>query len=143
MQIQHMGSGVSITAADIEAINRLLAQLSERAPRVSIDDVLDVAANAELFLLRDDAYTLRGMATLAICCKLMGREGLVEDVVVDEAFRGQGGGALLMRALIDHARELGLKSLLLTSSPRRASARRLYASLGFSQYDTNVFGMRL
>ncbi len=143
MRVQIIGSGASLKRADFEAINRLFAQLSERAKPVTTEDVADVIENSQFFILRDDDSVLRGMASLAICCKLSGREGRVEEVVVDESYRGHGGGAALMCALIDRARELGLTSLLLTSSARRVAARHLYVSVGFTQYQTDVFGLRL
>ncbi len=143
MRVQIIGSGASLKKADLEAINRLMTQLSERAKPVTFDDVSDVIEHSQFFILRDDMGALRGMASLAICCKLSGREGRVEEVVVDESFRGRGGGKALLTALIDRARELGLASLLLTSSARRVAAQRLYLSVGFSQYQTDVFGLRL
>ena len=143
MRVQIIGSGASLKKADLEAINRLMTQLSERAKPVTFDDVSDVIEHSQFFILRDDMGALRGMASLAICCKLSGREGRVEEVVVDESFRGRGGGKALLMALIDRARELGLASLLLTSSARRVAAQRLYLSVGFSQYQTDVFGLRL
>jgi ribosomal protein S18 acetylase RimI-like enzyme len=69
-----------------------------------------------LSLLKDE----RGHDTLAI-----------DMIAVDPEARGQGAGKLLLTALLDHARALGLRRAQLevaTSNPR---ARALYAQVGF------------
>jgi ribosomal protein S18 acetylase RimI-like enzyme len=63
----------------------------------------------------------------------------IEDVVVDEEARGHGVGELLNRAALDLARELGAKTVDLTSRPSREAANRLYQRIGFVARDTNVY----
>jgi ribosomal protein S18 acetylase RimI-like enzyme len=63
----------------------------------------------------------------------------IEDVVVDESARGRGVGDLLNRAALDRARELGAKTVDLTSRPSREAANRLYQRIGFVARDTNVY----
>jgi phosphinothricin acetyltransferase len=80
---------------------------------------------------------IAGIAVLVPVYKLSGFEGHVEDVVVDESFRGQGIGRQTMEQIIQHAHvDLGMKRLSLTSDPAkpaRAAARALYAKLGFTE----------
>lgn len=141
--IQHLGPGYRISSADIEAINRLLAQLTDRAQPVTIDDILDVMEFSDLFVFRDAAGAIVGMTTLTIVSKLLGREGHVEDIVVDASCRRQGVGKALMEAVIERARELNLRVLLLTSRPQREAANRLYRRIGFTPYETNPYSMVL
>ncbi len=63
----------------------------------------------------------------------------VEDVIVDEAYRGKGYGINLINYVIDYARALGAKHLDLTSRPWRIAANRLYQKLGFVPRETNVY----
>ncbi|MCD0503598.1 GNAT family N-acetyltransferase [Bordetella petrii] len=63
----------------------------------------------------------------------------IEDVVVDDEARGLGAGAALTRAAIARSRELGAKTLDLTSNPGRQAAHRLYESCGFAPRDTRVY----
>jgi len=62
---------------------------------------------------------------------------------VDEAARGQGVGAALMRRAIEIAKEKGAGNVSLTSNPMRAAANRLYVRLGFQKRETNLYQMKL
>ena len=65
--------------------------------------------------------------------------GWVEDVIVDEASNNQGIGRLLLDAMVARARELGCKTVDLTSRPSREAANHLYRKAGFEDRDTNVY----
>ena len=69
--------------------------------------------------------------------------GTIEDVVVDEAYRGQGLGRKLIQELIQIAKDKNIKMVSLTSDPSRVVARKLYTSLGFSLLKTGVFRLEL
>ncbi len=69
--------------------------------------------------------------------------GKIEDVIVDEKYRGQGIGRGVMEKLIEIAKEKNIFLIELTSKPQRTSARKLYESLGFEIYDTGVFRLKL
>jgi GNAT superfamily N-acetyltransferase len=84
-----------------------------------------------------------GVALMAVYRKLSGVEARLEDVVVDEAARGAGTGAALVRAAIEVARTRGATHLELTTSPRREAANRLYGRLGFVRRETNVYRLDL
>jgi GNAT superfamily N-acetyltransferase len=79
------------------------------------------------------------MATLATFRIPTAMRGWIEDVTVDEAGRGQGVGTALILAMVERARELGCKTIELTSRPAREDANRLYQRLGFVPRDTNVY----
>ena len=68
-----------------------------------------------------------------------GSRASIEDVVTDQAARGQGVGQSLVDAAVEHARELGAKTVDLTSRPTREAANRLYRRVGFLQRETNVY----
>ncbi len=63
----------------------------------------------------------------------------IEDVVVDASARGQGVGKALIQAALEKSRDLGAKTLDLTSNPDRESAHRLYKGAGFSGRTTKVY----
>jgi GNAT superfamily N-acetyltransferase len=56
---------------------------------------------------------------------------LVENVVVDEAARGQRHGEQLLSYIIDEARAAGCYKVVLTSRKHRKDAHRFYQRLGF------------
>lgn len=82
---------------------------------------------------------LVAMTTVLSFRLVTGRRALVEDVVVDDAARGQGVGQALVEAAIATARELGARTVELTSRPSREAANRLYERAGFVRRETNVW----
>jgi len=80
-----------------------------------------------------------GSLTLAIFPIPTGTRAWIEDVVVDEAARGQGVGEQLTRAAIAFAAEQGVRTVDLTSRPTREAANRLYQRIGFEARETNVY----
>ena len=67
----------------------------------------------------------------------------IEDVVVDERFRGRGFGRKIMETTLAALREAGVTRVELTSHQSRVAARALYRSLGFKPRKTGVFELRL
>ena len=85
-----------------------------------------------------------GTASLCILHQPTGTKGRIEDVVVSSEFRGQHIGRKLVEHLIAFARkEFSPIQLQLTSRPSREVANRLYLSLGFQPYETNVYKLTL
>jgi RsiW-degrading membrane proteinase PrsW (M82 family)/ribosomal protein S18 acetylase RimI-like enzyme len=54
------------------------------------------------------------------------------SMAVDYEARGQGGGSLLLRGLVAHARARGVRGLSLSVEDGNAAARSLYESAGFT-----------
>ena len=65
----------------------------------------------------------------------------IEDVVIDEAYRGKGLSKMLVRHAIDFVKSQGIPALMLTSNPKRTAANKLYQTMGFEQKETNVYRM--
>ena len=63
--------------------------------------------------------------------ELRGPCGVVHDVFVDEAARGQGAGRELMRAAIDWIRSMGRSQIVLSTKTRNEHAQRLFTTVGF------------
>lgn len=124
-----------------EALVGLVPQLSRSNPPPSLDEVRGILAHEAItqFLARDDAGRIVGVSTLATFPIPTGWRAWVEDVIVDEAVNGQGIGRRLTEAMIDRARELGCKTVDLTSRPSREAANHLYRKVGFVQRETNVY----
>jgi GNAT superfamily N-acetyltransferase len=60
--------------------------------------------------------------------------GVVEDVVVNSRWRGQGIGKAMMRFAMDECARAGCYKLTLSSNLKRESAHRFYESLGFKRH---------
>ena len=134
-----------IDNAMTERISQLLNSL--RSVPVTIDETslerLLSDDRFNLFVAEDDDRTVMGMLTLTSCPTLAGEKVWIEDVIVDEKFRGQGVGRALLRAAVEFARkELKTQAVYLTSNPSRVQARSLYRSEGFEEYETGVFRIK-
>lgn len=131
-----------IDNAMTERISQLLNSLrSVPAPmkQDQIEDLLE-KESFNLFVAKNDKGDILGMLTLTSCGTLTGDKVWIEDVIVDERYRGQGAGRALIRTAVDYARnELKASSIYLTSNPSRIAARALYRSEGFEEYETGVF----
>ena len=58
-------------------------------------------------------------------------EGNINNIAVDPSYRGKGISKILMNALVDMARERGVKELFLEVRTSNHVAQSLYRSLGF------------
>ena len=134
-----------------EAMGRLLPQLSRSAAPMSEADVERFLSQSSvhLFVFRaemadaDGNNPILGMLSLATFEIPTGVRAWVEDIVVDEAARGQGAGLALVEAAIEHAKTVGARTVDLTSRPTREAANRLYQRAGFQLRETNVYRVTL
>lgn len=127
------------------AFERLVPQLSRSNPPptgAQVDEMLGSDA-VHQFMALDDAGAIVGVATLVVFRIPTAWRAWIEDVITDEAARGQGVGEALTRAMLDKARDLGCTTVDLTSRPSREAANRLYQRVGFEQRDTNVYRFEL
>ena len=125
----------------VEAIGRLVGQLSATAPAPSRAELEEIVAapHTTLLVARDDEGTVVGTLTVAFFRTPVRLRAWIEDVVVEEGARGQGIGEALTREGLRRAEEAGARAIDLTSRPGRSSANRLYERLGFEQRQTNVY----
>jgi ribosomal protein S18 acetylase RimI-like enzyme len=129
-----------VTDELVRACRRLLPQLSSSAAPPSGEDLARTVGHQAitLFVARS-AGAIVGMLTLVTFPLPTGLRARIEDVVVDQAARGQGIGTALTMAALDLARQRGARSVDLTSRASRVAANRLYQQLGFQLRDSNVY----
>ncbi len=129
----------------VSAFGRLVPQLSRSSPPPDPDELAEMLAHpgTTVFTARSDDGVVVGTLTLVVFRIPTGVRAWIEDVVVDQAARGQGAGEGLTRAAIDKAVEQGARTVDLTSRPDREAANRLYRRLGFERRDTNVYRLTL
>ena len=137
-----------VTSVDPElgaSLRGLIFQLSPGAAPPTDEDVQEILDSpaTRLLVARDDDGAVVGSLTLVMFRIPTGVGVWIEDVVVDEAARGQGTGEALVREGIRLAEEAGAKAVNLTSRPDRAAANRLYQRLGFEARTTNVYRLEL
>ena len=130
-----------VTDELVAAFARLIPQLSRSSPAPDAEVLGEIVASPATHLLvaRGDDGAVLGSLTLVLFRIPTGLRAWIEDVVVDDAARGQGVGEALNRYAIDVAAERGARSVDLTSRPSREAANRLYRRLGFEPRETNVY----
>lgn len=134
----------SASAEIATALGHLLTQLSSSAPPTA-EELQEIVASPTLRLLlaRDQERGIVGTLTLVLFRIPTGVRAWIEDVVVDEAVRGQGVGAALTEEALRLANTEGARTVDLTSRPEREAANRLYERLGFKRRGTSVFRYEL
>jgi ribosomal protein S18 acetylase RimI-like enzyme len=121
-------------------ITSLLSQLTSEAINFSSENFKTILKNDNTFLLGAfDENKLVGILTLIIYQIPTGKNGRIEDVVVDESYRGKGIGEQLSLMAINKGKELNLDKLFLTSNPSRIAANSLYQKIGFLLGKTNSY----
>ena len=126
----------------VSGFAKLTPQLSSSAPPPGADELAAIIAQpgTTLFVARDDeTREVVGTLTLVTFPIPTGRRAWIEDVIVDSGASGQQLGERLSQAALDKARELGCRTVELTSRPSREAANHIYRKLGFEPRETNVY----
>ncbi len=129
-----------VTDEVIGTFNRLLPQLSSSAPpldRAALDRLVGSDATTVLMARADGRMV--GTLSLVMFPIPTGLRAWIEDVIVDQAARGQGIGEALTMAALRLAEEAGARTVDLTSRPSREAAGRLYERIGFQSRDTRAY----
>jgi ribosomal protein S18 acetylase RimI-like enzyme len=141
MQIEVLDSAGE---SEVRGVARLMAQLTKNPP-ADVSGPLETivqAPDCDVIVAREGAEIL-GMVVVNVVHKVSGREGRIDEVVVDEAHRGRGIATGLMERAVDELRNRGCAFVEFTSSARREAANKLYQSLGFELRETNVYRHKL
>ena len=84
---------------------------------------------------------------LSSCCEMLFGECksfmVVEDVVVDEQYRRQGVGELLMSKVESHAKSRNCSYIMLITDRDRVGSQRFYQSLGYQMDEYCAFKKHL
>lgn len=127
-----------------DAVQKLLEQLTNRPVKLTGTTLREIISqeNTHLFFLLAD-QEIAGMLTVGIYHSPTGGKAWIEDVVVDEKYRGHGLSKQLVTHAVRFVKEQGIPLIMLTSNPTRIAANKLYQKLGFEQKQTNVYRMNL
>lgn len=130
---------------DVRDLNHLLTQLTSHPRELTRNDIEAVIERGYLLFVRDLEANGRVVATATLVefTTLLAKDGRIEDVVVDEEYRGNDISRLMVERLLSKAEEIGVERVGLTSNPARVAANALYRNMGFEQVHTNVYRTRI
>lgn len=128
-----------LEVADEKAWEKLLKELSaEKIVQIGIRKLVSDPNFHGLVLEEND--TAIGFGSISFYqSSFKGRVGVIEDIIVNKKFRGKGLGTMLFDALLKEGEARDVCYITLTSNPKKAKARAIYASRGFVLCDTGFF----
>ncbi len=96
------------------------AEILAKGRKLFIEEDRKEIARAYLYILKNDLHEQPF--------------GFMEDVFIDEEYRGRGIGSKLVRAVIEEARNSGCYKLICTSRHEKPDVHSLYEKLGFKNH---------
>lgn len=124
-------------AFDLLRIKELMNQLDSSA--VLNEQYLYKAALNGFISKIYDGEKLIGMGWIFPRQTLLRRQAVVEDMIVDNTYRGKGYGQKILLELIDWAKKEHMDVVELTTNPKRIAANELYKKVGFRLHPTNHY----
>lgn len=130
---------LAYSKVDIEDLDKLMHELSATSfCNVEILDAIVSDANSHAYVIREEEKIVAA-GTLCVMHSLEFTLANIESVVVSSKYRGKGYGRRLVGHIISEAKRLRVKTIHLTSNPRRIEANALYQKMGFERYETNCY----
>lgn len=128
----------------LAAINYLLPQLSSTAKSLSGRQFQEMVRDKNNFFMGVwDKEKMIGMGFIVFILTPVGLRARLEDMVVDEKYRGKGLGGTLIRRLIAEAKKRKARWIEFTSRKDRIATNRFYKKFGFKLRDTNIYRLSL
>ncbi len=122
------------------AVTALLPQLSPGGAVLTPEHLSRILKRKGTHLfVAENNRKIAGMLTLVSYEIPSATRFWIEDVVVDESFRGKGIGRELVLFAIEFAKAKGASSIDLTSRPSRVAANLLYQKTGFERRETFTY----
>lgn len=131
------------TQQDVEDLNSLMHELSSTSycNKEILDNLMN-NDNSHVYVIRDEGHIIAAGA-LCVMHSLEFSIASVESVVVTSSCRGRGDGKKLMEHIIEEAKRLNVRTVHLTSNPKRVAANKLYQKIGLVKYETNCYHLEI
>lgn len=139
------------TPAALKDINHLVAQLSlglKPCASLTYAELKDLLLQKNAFFqtvaVQDGKRKkIIGFQMLYFMRIPSGVLAVLEDLIVEEAYRKWGVGRMLMEYAIDYAEKKGARHISLRTNPKREEANKLYQQMGFHLMTTNFYRINL
>ena len=122
---------------DLNRVRELVAQLD---PTATVNEQSLYKAMLCGYVSRvEEGGKLIGLGWIFPRQTMLRHQAVVEDMIVDPAYRGRGLGEKILLDLIAWAKEKGVEVVELTTNPKRVAANALYQKAGFKLHETNHY----
>ncbi|SRR6266568_1076691 len=128
-----------------EAISVFVTQLGDSYQPFTDDSLREIIASPQSYLfvaIHVPTKEVAGMVMEAVYRIPYTTKAYIDDVFIDEKFRGLGIATKLMQKAVILAREKHASYIDCTAKPSRVAGNSLYEKLGFKKRDTNVYRLR-
>ncbi|GGG59395.1 GNAT family N-acetyltransferase [Epilithonimonas arachidiradicis] len=132
---------ISLNANVQPQVYELFKQLSPDKEQLKLDEIL-MENNPVTLLGCFIEDRIVGIASMAIYKVISGNKGWIEDVIVDENYRGMGIGMRLIEKLLLISNEQQLSEVFLFTEEHRTPAISLYERMGFIRKESNIYTLR-
>jgi ribosomal protein S18 acetylase RimI-like enzyme len=141
----HISRVAQVSDELVNAFESVIPQLTRRMPPTWEDLSALIESPSILLIARypEETSPIVGAGTLGIFRTPTGLHAHIEDVIVDQNYRGLGIGEAMVEQLLKIARQMGLDGVSLTCNPERIEANKLYVKMGFTNWKTNVYWYEL
>ena len=126
---------------DLKRVRELVSELDSSI--IVREQSLYLAKLNGFLATRYDSGRLIGMGWIFPRQTLLRKQAVIEDMIVDSAYRGKGLGRAILNDLILWAKEKDIEVVELTSAPKRIVANELYKKYGFKLHPTNHYLYRM
>lgn len=126
---------------DLKTLKDLIGQLD---PNAKVNELSLYKAILNGYVCKVERRgKIAGMGWIFPRQTLLRKQAVVEDMIVDEKFRGKGLGEKILLELIDWAKKQKVEVIELTTNPKRIAANALYKKAGFKLHVTNHYLLKL
>lgn len=136
------------TLADVLDINILLPQQAAKPRFLTLSELKRIISQdcINMFVARatlGGKKQIVGMASVIFYRVPTGLIAFIEELTVDETFRGNKIGFRLVERLIKEARAKKAKHISTYTNPARLAANAVYQKLGFFRKETNFYRINI
>jgi GNAT superfamily N-acetyltransferase len=130
--------------ADVDTLAAFMRELyafdhipfDERAAREAVAGLMNDESLGRVWLIQAGAETIGYVAlTLDYSLEYRGRGAFIDELFVEEPYRGRGVGTQAIRFAEEACRALGLHTLHLEVERQNVRAHNLYRKMGFEEHD--------